>query len=58
MKPVRKIVTLAFLEYRPSHLLIVQALRSRDLEKAQLAMRQHIEETSRSALSILRGTIA
>lgn len=42
-------------EHRPSHLKIVEALRSRDPTRARLVMREHIEVTCNSALTILKG---
>jgi DNA-binding GntR family transcriptional regulator len=43
-------------EHRPSHLTIVDALRSRDPTRARRAMREHIEVTCSSALTILKGS--
>lgn len=43
-------------EHRPGHLTIVEALRSRDPTRARRAMREHIEVTCNSALTILKGS--
>lgn len=42
-------------EHRPGHLKIVATLRSRDPTRARRAMREHIEVTWNSALTILQG---